>query len=179
MVAHFQPATVVQEGRAGGVRLRRGLVVTQFTTTTALLTMTLLMWHQLDYIQNLLRENSAIGFEPEQVVVVENRGLTLDQARAFKTELLQDSRIAAVSLSSTIFGGPQINYGIESEGVAEPVFMRMYGVDGDFVEIMGLHLAQGPRPDRRSGRCPSSRHQQDRRAEDGVGRAAGQDNQSP
>ena len=143
IVARFQPATVVQEGRVGGARLRRGLVVTQFTATTALLTMTLLMWHQLDYIQNLLRENSAPGFEPEQVVVVENRGLTMDQARAFKTELLQDSRIAAVSLSSTIFSGPQINYGIESEGVEEPVSMRMYGVDGDFAEIMGLHMAQG------------------------------------
>ena len=47
-VARFQPATVVQEGRVGGARLRRGLVVTQFTATTALLTMTLLMWHQLD-----------------------------------------------------------------------------------------------------------------------------------
>ena len=67
----------------------------------------------------------------------------MDQARAFKTELLQDSRIAAVSLSSTIFSGPQINYGIESEGVEEPVFMRMYGVDGDFAEIMGLRMAQG------------------------------------
>ena len=143
VVARFQPATVVQGGRVGGARLRQGLVVTQFTVTAALLTMTLLMWYQIDYIQNLLREGSALGFEPEQVVVVENRGLTVVQARAFKTELLQDSRIAAVSLSSTIFGGPQIAYGLESEGVEEHVFMRMYGVDSDFVEIMGLRMAQG------------------------------------
>ena len=94
VVARFQPATVVHGGRVGGARLRRGLVVAQFTVTAALMTMTLLIWHQVDYIQNLLRENSILGSEPEQVLVIKNRALTLDQAQTFKTELLQDSRIA-------------------------------------------------------------------------------------
>ena len=65
VVARFQPVTVVQGGRVGGARLRQGLVVTQFTVTAALLTMTLLMWHQVDYIQNLLRKGSVLGFKPE------------------------------------------------------------------------------------------------------------------
>ena len=74
VVARFQPATVVQGGRVGGVFLRRGLVVAQFTVTAALMTMTLLIWHQVDYIQNLLREDSILGAKPEQVVVIENKG---------------------------------------------------------------------------------------------------------
>ena len=117
VVARFQPATAVRGGRVGGALLRRGLVVAQFTVTAALMTMTLLIWHQLDYIQNLLRENSTLGFEPEQVVVIRTRGLTMDQARAFKTELLQDSRIAAVSLSTTVpGGGSRAMYGFRPEG---------------------------------------------------------------
>ena len=99
VVARFQPATAVRGGRVGGARLRQGLVVAQFTVTAALMTMTLLIWHQLDYVQNLLHEDSALGFEPEQVVVIRNSALTMDRARTFKVELLQDSRIAAVSLS--------------------------------------------------------------------------------
>jgi len=138
-VARFQPATVVQGGRVGGVLLRRGLVVTQFTATTALLTMTLLMWHQLDYIQDLLREDSILGSKPEQVVVVENRGLTMDQARAFKTELLQDSRIAAVSLSMTV---PGQGFGMTMRG-KDQIEINVYQADSDFVEIMGLRMAQG------------------------------------
>ena len=102
VVARMQPTANLGRSRLGGARLRRGLVVTQFTATTALLTMTLLMWHQLTYVDNLLREDSILGSEPEQVVVVRNRGLTMDQARAFKTELLQDSRIAAASLAMTV-----------------------------------------------------------------------------
>ena len=144
VVARFQPAATVVRGRVGGARLRQGLVVAQFTVTATLLTMTLLIWHQVDYIQNLLREDSALGFEPEQVVVVENRGLTVDQARTFKTELLQDSRIAAVSLSSTLPGrGSRVTYRVGAEGVEGDVNMRVYGVDGDFVEILGLQMSQG------------------------------------
>ncbi len=136
VVARFQPATVVQGGRVGGASLRRGLVVAQFTVTAALMTMTLLIWHQVDYIQNLLRE----GAKPEQVVVIKNRGLTMDQARAFKTELLQDSRIATVSLSGTI---PGEGMGMVFMAGEEQMMINVYQVDSDFVEIMGLRMAQG------------------------------------
>ena len=137
VVARFQPATVVQGGSMGGVRLRRGLVVAQFTVTAALMTLTLLIWHQVDYFQNLLRE----GAKPEQVVVIENRSLTEDQARAFKTELLQDSRIAAVSISNTIPGGRGSKMVFVSG--EEQMKINVYKADSDFVEIMGLRMAQG------------------------------------
>ena len=139
VVARFQPTGAVHGGRVGGVLLRRGLVVTQFTATTALLTMTLLIWHQIDYIQDRLRENSILGAEPEQVVVVENRGLTMDQVRAFKTELLQNSRIAAVSLSFSVPGG--VFEMTTSTGEEQMIYV--YQADSDFVEIMGLRMAQG------------------------------------
>ena len=140
VVARFQPATVVQGGRVGGARLRRGLVVAQFTVTAALMTMTLLIWHQVDYIQNLLREDSILGAKPEQVVVIKNRSLTLDQARAFKTELLQDSRIVAVSLSHAI---PGEGWGMVFRAGEKQMNINVYKADSDFVEIMGLRMAQG------------------------------------
>ena len=137
-VARMQPTATLRGGRAHGARLRKGLVVTQFTATTALLTMTLLMWHQLTFVDNLLREDSILGAEPEQVVVVRNRGLTVDQARAFKTELLQDSRIAAVSLAMTVPGE-----GTRTSHTSEGQKIWTYQVDGDFVEIMGLRMVWG------------------------------------
>ena len=146
VVARFQPVTVVQGGRVGGARLRQGLVVTQFTVTAALLTMTLLMWDQVDYIQNLLRKGSVLGFEPEQVVVVHNNNsvLTVDQARTFKTELLQDSRIAAVSLSTSVPGeNSRLGNSFEGEGVEGETEMNVFEADGGFVEILGLRMVQG------------------------------------
>ena len=77
------------------------------------------------------------------MVVVHNHGMTGDEAQVFKTELLQDSRIAAVSLAETVPGAfSEVSYSAEPEGAGE-VMMRVYGVDGDFVEIMGLRMAQG------------------------------------
>ena len=146
VVARFQPTAAVRGGRVGGARLRQGLVVVQFTVTAALMTMTLLIWHQVDYIQNLIRNNSVLGFEPEQVVVVHNnnRVLTADQAQTFKTQLLQDSRIAAVSLSTSVPGeGSRIGYSFEGEGVEGKADMNVFEADGDFVEIMGLRMVQG------------------------------------
>ena len=143
VVAFLQPSVLKRGGRLGRARLRQGLVVAQFTVTATMMTMTLLIWHQVSFIQSMLRENSVLGLEPEQVVVVHNRhngGLTADQARAFKAELLQDSRIAAVSLSMTVPGhGSGVMYR-RGEGEIE---ITEYQVDSDFVEIMGLRMVQG------------------------------------
>ena len=146
VVACFQPAVLERRGRIGGSRLRRGLVLAQFTVTATLMTMTLLIWHQVSFIQNLVRENSVLGLEPEQVVIVYNRhsgGLTADQARAFKGELLQDSRIAAVSLSMTVPGQGSGRTYARGEGGEGRIEMDVYEIDGDFVEIMGLQMVQG------------------------------------
>ena len=143
VVACFQPAVLERGGRIGGARLRRGLILAQFTVTATLMTMTLLIWHQVSFIQSMLRENSVLGLEPEQVVIVSNPragGLTADQARAFKAELLQDSRIAAVSLSMTVPGQGSGHRYRDAEGRIE---ISAYEVDGDFVEIMGLRMVQG------------------------------------
>ena len=68
----------------------------------------------------------------------------MDQARVFKTELLRDSRITAVSLSETVPGGwSRGMYGFRPEGVEEQIKVRVYEVDGDFVEIMGLRMSEG------------------------------------
>ena len=150
VVACFQPAVLERGGRIGGARLRRGLVVAQFTVTATLMTMTLLIWHQVSFIQNMLRENSVLGLEPEQVVIVyndRNGGLTADQARTLKAELLQDSRIAAVSLSVAVPGqGSGSRYGSYSREEGEmwtEMWTSEYRADGDFVEIMGLRMVQG------------------------------------
>ena len=103
------------------------------------------MWHQVDYIQNLLRKDSVLGLESEQVVVVHNNNsvLTVDQARAFKTELLQDSRIAAVSLSTSVPGeDSRLGNSFEGEGVEGEIEMNVFEADGDFGGILGAH---GPR----------------------------------
>ena len=61
VVACSQPAVLERGGRIGGARLRQGLILAQFTATATLMTMTLLIWHQVSFIQSMLRENSVLG----------------------------------------------------------------------------------------------------------------------
>ena len=143
VVARFQPAVLERGGRIGGVRLRRGLVVAQFTVTATLMTMTLLIWHQVSFIQSMLRENSVLGLEPEQVVIISNPwngGLTADQARTLKAELLQDSRIAAVSLSRAV---PGLGGSRKSWVSGMEIVRTEYEVDSEFAEVLGLRMVQG------------------------------------
>ena len=143
LVARFQPAAVARRRRSGGARLRQVLVVGQFTVTAALMTMTLLIWSQVGYVQDLLRRESALGFEPQQVTVVRNQMLTLEQARVLKSELLQDSRVALVSLAETLPGNlSRTWYEVEGEDAGK-VEVRTYGVDGDFFELLGLRMSRG------------------------------------
>ena len=151
VVACFQPSVLKRGARLGRARLRQGLVVAQFTVTATMMTMTLLIWHQIGFTQNLFRENSVLGLKPEQVVIIQNPhdgGLTAGQARAFKAELLQDSRIAAVSLSTAVPGlgpsgaSPPRSRRYSKEG-AEGYSISRYEADGDFVEVMGLRMVQG------------------------------------
>ena len=136
VVACSQPAVLERGGRIGGARLRQGLILAQFTATATLMTMTLVIWYQVSFIQSMFRENYV---EPQQVVIVYNPregGLTAAQARAFKAELLQDSRIAAVSLSGSSW------FSVPGEGGRE-ISYSYNAVDGDFVEIMALRMVQG------------------------------------
>lgn len=138
IVSRYQPVSVVERRATGGADLRRGLVVAQFTVTTALLTVTLVIWQQLDYVQQ-----RRLGLQPEQVVLIDNSALAAEQALSFKVELLRDIRIEAVSLSQRVPTGFSGTMGFQLEGFDGLVQMTNYGVDGDFVETLGMRMAAG------------------------------------
>lgn len=139
IVSRFQPAAMARRGDSiGGARLQRGLVVAQFTVTAALMTVTLVVWQQLGYIQE-----RRLGLEPERVVVIENHALEPQQAQTLKAELLQDSRIGAVSLAQRVPAGALARMTVKPEGSEEQVWMTSYGVDGDFVETLGMRMVAG------------------------------------
>ena len=162
VVACSQPAVLERGGRIGGARLRQGLILAQFTVTATLMTMTLLIWHQVSFIQSMLRDNSVLGPEPEQVVIIDNRmgtgRLTADQARAFKADLIQDSRIAAVSLStSTLVPRGFSRFSRTHRSGEGGIDIRSARVDGDFAEILRLRMVQGRLLTERAGRRQSGR----------------------
>jgi putative ABC transport system permease protein len=101
-LASFDPVTVLKTETAGKSRkshLRNALVVFQFAVSVILLIGTLIVHRQMDYVRT-----RNLGFNREQVVVVEKVDDIGNQLRAFKQELLANPRILGASNSDRLIG---------------------------------------------------------------------------
>ena len=80
-----------------GYKLRNALVVFQFTTAIILITGTLVIYRQLDYIRH-----KDLGYDREQVLVLNNAYSLGEHVQTFKQEILQLPGVAAGSLTENL-----------------------------------------------------------------------------
>ena len=143
-LSSFEPVAVfrgsLKAGRANA-RLRKSLVVFQFALSIVFIIGTGVVYRQLHYVRN-----KVLGFEKEQVVV-----LPMGDPRArqiyltFKDRVLQSPRVPALAGTSSVPGGLIGRMLMLPEGAeaGNEVTMEMFFVDHDFVEAMGIELAEG------------------------------------
>ena len=122
--------------------VRRGLVIFQFGISFFMIVGTLIVFGQLDYMQN-----DNLGFDKEHIIVVPLRD-EQDQVsyESFKNQLLQNPGIVAAAASAGVPGrGELSNFPTVPEGVPDSERMRMLtlGVDHEFVDTLGLEIVQG------------------------------------
>lgn len=147
VLSSFQPAVVLKGGIAGGgrggVRLRAALVVFQFAISITLVVSTLVVYRQVDFIQN--RE---LGFAAEQLVVLPlHTDDGMDRFESFRSALLTQPSIVNVAKSSIMPGQHHIHNttGYKLEGMPpDEMLIAMTGnVSFDYVETMGLQIVAG------------------------------------
>jgi ABC-type antimicrobial peptide transport system permease subunit len=101
LLSGFNPITVLKSKltskTAGGLSMRRVLVVFQFTIAQALILVTLIVVSQMNFFQN-----ASMGFDKEAIVTVPlaNDTARLVRAKALKLQLLQLAGVKNVSLST-------------------------------------------------------------------------------
>jgi putative ABC transport system permease protein len=102
-LSSFQPVKVLKgviKKRGGNISLRKVLVVFQFSISIILIIATVIVFQQLNYIQN-----KSLGFDKEHVVTLRNNAGLNNSFKSFKDELLSNSNIKDVALSSRIPSG--------------------------------------------------------------------------
>ncbi len=142
VLSSFKPI-VVLKGRFSsgtkGVFLRKGLVVTQFTISIALIIGTLIVYSQMKYMRN-----QELGFNKDQMVVLNTNG---DSARfAFKQSLLNIPNVKSVSLSSSApgMGNSEAYSQIENKnGDMQVATLSRYAVDFDFIPQYQIKMVAG------------------------------------
>uniref|UniRef100_UPI0030DD6BB7 FtsX-like permease family protein n=1 Tax=uncultured Roseivirga sp. TaxID=543088 RepID=UPI0030DD6BB7 len=139
----FKPVTVLKGKLAGGAKnswLRNGLVVFQFAVSVILVVGTIVIYQQLQYLNN-----KQLGFDKDQLVVIERANLLRGQSNTFKNVLLNNPNILEVSGVNTI-PGRQIVGGTFTDvtGDASDRFLlpNLRG-DYDLISTMGLEIVEG------------------------------------
>jgi putative ABC transport system permease protein len=143
VLARFQPSEVLRGGATvrGRARLARGLVVMQYAISVALIACTLVMYRQLDYL--LTRD---LGFDGEQVVVVQTPRLTTAQERqvldVFRSQTT--GRAGVVNVVKTAYAFTQSYDTFGWNAPDGTVFeAHNFGVDFDYLDLLGMELAAG------------------------------------
>ena len=145
-LSSFRPVDVLKGSRAPGSKsqnLRSGLVVFQFTVSIVLIIGTMIIYQQTNFILN-----KKLGYDKDQVVVVQGTNILGDKIKTFKERLLQLSEIQQVTLSDFLpIEGTMRNQnpfwkkGKRQEDQA--VGGQIWNVDEDYITTLGLKLIQG------------------------------------
>ncbi len=146
----FKPAQILKENRQSGKkggRLRKILVVFQFSISIILMVITIVSIKQSEY--NLKVD---LGYDRHQVLAIEIDDKLRDNVEVLKNGFAKHQDIVAVSASTAIPIEWETIRPVRPEGVSEDdaFEMNVYGVDYDFVEMLDLQMVQG-RPFSRNG----------------------------
>ena len=142
-LSSFQPIQVMKSDmRKGGRRgiLRSGLVIFQFAISITLFIGTFLIYEQLKFIQT-----KNLGFDKEQVVVINRTDDLFGQIHSFVHELSGDPGIVSLSNSNAIPGnqGGDSAYQLSGTSVQQIQDIRQMFCDVDFAATYKLELADG------------------------------------
>lgn len=141
----FQPVKVLKGGLSGGMKsgaLRNVLVVVQFCTSIFLVIGTLVILNQLKFIQN-----KNLGFDRDQVVIINDAYLAGTNLQALKTDLQTLPEVKSVAISGYLPTPSNSNMNVFIKGIVptqdNQVLMSSWYVDHEYLETMGMTLAAG------------------------------------
>jgi putative ABC transport system permease protein len=142
----FKPISSLKgkfESSGKGLILRKTLVVAQFSISIFLIIATLIVYRQLDFMQN-----QQLGFQKDHKLVIDFQfdSRISKNIEAIKQQLTAIPGVGMVSLSSSIPGTPNNQYKslIEnSNGDKEERRVDAYFIDGDFLRQYGVKVVAG------------------------------------
>ncbi|GAA4332214.1 ABC transporter permease [Mucilaginibacter gynuensis] len=141
----FQPINVLKGKLSTGFKgggLRSFLVVFQFSISIFLIIGTLIIYNQLQYIQN-----KNLGFNRNQVLTIKNTHVLGSQAKILKQEIKQLPGILNATLSGySPTNGVRNPDGVFSQPDPAPknaLFTEIWPVDEDYLPTMGMSMASG------------------------------------
>lgn len=136
----FKPTEVLKGKIRSGFKnsgLRNGLVVVQFVVSIALIFGTLVVYRQMEYLQD-----KSLGFEKENVVGLLHT-LSLTNAEGFRNEVVANPAFKSASFSNNLPPNITWNSAFRKGGSEEDYILFVYQADEDHLTTMGYQMAEG------------------------------------
>jgi putative ABC transport system permease protein len=144
-LSSFHPANVIRKIRSTGwarnSRLREFLVVFQFSISIFLLISTIVVYDQLNFVQN-----KDVGFEKEHVIYLGMNRDILPKRDSFQEQLRGNPNILSVTMASSVPSNvTNIASGIDWEGNngRKNASWRFAAADYDYIETLKLEMVAG------------------------------------
>jgi putative ABC transport system permease protein len=144
-LSSFQPVAVLKGSKGTSFRkslFRNVLVVFQFSASVVLIVGTIIIYMQLNYIRK-----KDIGYNREQILILNNTWSLEQKAEPFKNELL---KIAGVE-KATISGYLPVNYTrnndsffpLPSMDTKDAISMQIWEIDENYIPTMEMQIVEG------------------------------------
>jgi putative ABC transport system permease protein len=141
----FQPMDVLKGKLSRGFKgggFRSTLVVFQFSISIFLIIGTLVIYHQLQYIQT-----KDLGYNRSQVMILKNTGAVNDQVKLLKAQIEKLPGVQRASMSSFIptEGNSNITAIFPDATINSDKSMltEFWPVDEDYIKTLGIQMAAG------------------------------------
>lgn len=143
VLSSFRPVMVLKgafKNSASGIRLRKVLVVLQFTISIALMVGTGIVYQQMTFIYS-----ADLGYNREQVITIQQSGGTVGRSTSLKTELLRNENIVSAGTSSTRLGQQLGRTNIFPEGATSEtnIITSAMAADEHFIPTMDMKILEG------------------------------------
>lgn len=142
-LSSFRPSLVLKGGyqsAKGNKGFRNILVVFQFSLSIILIICSLIIFQQLKFIKT-----KDLGFNKEDVLVVDRTNKLEYNFEPFKNSLAARSEVIKLSSSSRLPGSTSTfsTRTFHSEGQEEGVMINTFGGDADYIETLGFDIIEG------------------------------------
>src|SRR5580658_9316937 len=141
----FQPVKVLKGKVSGGMRtgwLRNTLVVFQFMISIFLLVGTAVVYRQLNYIQS-----RDLGFNRNQVMVLNNTYVLGSQARAFEQEVKGMTGVVGATMTAALpnggYGNNDAIFLSPDLDVKKSISTQVWPVDNEYIPVLGMKVIAG------------------------------------
>lgn len=140
----FRPTQVLKgklKNHFSAVVLRKGLVVFQFAISAILIFGAIVIWKQLNYVQN-----QKLGFNKEQQLVLPMNQDLASKFIPLKDALLKNSAVKSVTSANTYPGVKNLNNMVfypEGKTSKEFTVVNMSVVENDYFKTLGLQFVNG------------------------------------